>query len=383
MSDRVKSTPRRSISRIFWPSSLALRTFAPASLAPASRAPRRSVPASTAPSRLAWLRRAWPSRAFMSLAPARFALDRSASNNKAPVMSAPRKSAHLASIRLRSASTSFAPERSARCSVLRNNVASLRSASFKITRSSFTRLKSRALRSRPDRSHAMQDFVVPARNASTSAANPDAAIPTQTPSAMPNFILPAGLPAILGPSRRCRRLHYISRAPPRVGWAKRSVPTATIAVWRWARFALPTLRGRRRAPRRLGLRLLLWGRLEARQRLQPFDDGAVVGPVAEFPFCGAPGRKGRVDQRRTRVGRNRETRGQIEIATHKSELNTGFEPPGDHVPPQRRVEVAAAELVAEIEDGGRLESEALAEPDRLARGQEPCGTQIVRDCAGG
>src|SRR5258708_35096487 len=73
------------------------------------------------------------------------------------------------------------------------------------------RLKSRALRSRPDRSHATQDFVVPARNASTSAANPDAAIPTKTPAAMLNFILPADLPAILDPSRRCP-LHDIRLA---------------------------------------------------------------------------------------------------------------------------------------------------------------------------
>src|SRR5216684_2021779 len=155
----------------------------------------------------------------MRLAPARFALDKSASNNSAPVMSAPRKSAHLASIRLRSASTSFAPERSARCSVLRNNVASLRSASFKITRSSFMRLKSRALRSRPDRSHAMQDFVVPAKNASTSAANPDAAIPTKTPSAMPNFILPADLPAILRslPTTSSAALYQTDDAARRAG----------------------------------------------------------------------------------------------------------------------------------------------------------------------
>src|SRR5260221_14794370 len=127
---------------------------------------------------------------------------------------------------------------------------------------------------------------------------------------------------------------------------------------------MPVTSSRRRALQRLRFGLRLRGRLEARQRLQPFDDGGVVGAVAELPLGGIPGRQGCVDQRRAGVGRLCQTRRQVEIAPHKPELHTGFEPPRDHLPPQDIIEFTAAELIAKIEHRGRLETEAPAEPDR-------------------
>src|SRR5215470_17587783 len=194
-------------------------------------------------------------------------------------MSAPRKSAHLASIRLRSASTRMAPERSARCSVERNRLDAVRSAFFRMARSSLERLRSRSESFCPDRSQATQVFALPPRNAATSSG-PAAA--TVANASTPTAIQPGLIPI--------------------------------------ARSLLASSPGRRALDRlELGIITCRRGRRKARQRLQPFDDRGVVGPVAERVLGRGPGIAGRLDERGTRIDRGGETGGERDVAAENAE----------------------------------------------------------------
>src|SRR3984957_5676017 len=255
-------------------------------------------------------------------------------------MSAPWKSAHLASIRLRSASTSLAPERSACCSELRNSEAVERSAFRRMTRSSFARLNSRSTRFCPARSQATQDFVLPARNAATSSA------------AAATSVADTSMPAAIKPT-----LLAIAALPPRPSPCRRA----------FDRFE--------------GILFRCGGRRKARGRLQPLDDGGVIGAVADRVFGVGPGGEGRLEQRRAGVARPCEAGGERDVAAEEAKLAPGLEVPRHQVALDRLADIAA-ERVAERDHRGGVEAVALAEPDRLGGGEQARPAQEIGQGAG-